>query len=544
MIILKSKYGFNNMKNFLSFLLLYSSLYTYSQTELVFVYFKDKPNASSFIANPSTELSPKSISRRANLNIPITEQDAPIEPTYIQNIENLGFSVTDKSKWLNGVAVNATATQIALLQSEPYVLKVESFVKNSNTSRQAKTSKIEKFQNTATDFTYGNSLDQINQINLRSLHISGFTGAGISIAVIDTGFPTVNTGSAFARIRNNNQIKGGYNFINKSTDIYNTSLNSHGTNCLGIIAGYIDGNFVGAAPDADFFLYATENASVEIPEEELYWIQAAEEADRQGVDIISTSLGYNTFDDSRYNYQYSDMTGQKSFIARAAGIASDKGIIVLIANGNEGNKTWQYLTTPADSPKVFSIGAVDSNGNASAFSSFGPNATGTVKPDAAARGTSTYYTYNNSSYFGNGTSYSTPLSAGGVACLLQALPISTNRENIKTKLRETASLYPSYDYQRGFGILNFGNTLNSFLATSDHILEKTVKVFPIPAQKEINLETTKKISGVTIYNSLGQLIKNINSNVRTISLDSFPKGIYYLKINIENSQVIKKIIKE
>lgn len=532
------------MKNYLSFLLLYCSLFTFSQTELVFVYFKDKPNASTFIANPSTELSQKSITRRANLNIPITEQDAPIETSYIQNIENLGFTVTDQSKWLNGVAVNATATQIALLQSEPYVLKVESFVKNATTTRQNRISKIEKFQNSATDFNYGNSLDQINQINLRSLHVSGFTGAGISIAVIDTGFPTVNTGSAFARIRNNNQIKGGYNFINKSTDIYNTSLNSHGTNCLGIIGGYIDGNFVGAAPDAEFYLYATENASVEIPEEEMYWIEAAEEADRQGVDIISTSLGYNTFDDSRYDYQYSDMTGQKSFIARAAGIASDKGIIVLIANGNEGNKTWQYLTTPADSPKVFSIGAVDSNGNASAFSSFGPNAIGTVKPDATARGTATYYTYNNSSYSGNGTSYSTPLSAGGVACLLQALPNSANRENIKNKLRQTASLYPSYDNQRGYGVLNFGNTLNSLLATSESILEKTVNVFPIPAQSEINIESSKKITGISIYNNLGQLVKNINSNYKKISLDSLPTGIYYLKINIENSQVIKKIIKE
>ena len=377
----------------LYFLLFFS--FAFSQTELVFVYFKDKPNASIFLSNPPSELTQKSINRRTNLNIPITEEDAPIESTYIQNIENLGFTVTDKSKWLNGVAVNATSAQITQLQSEPYVLKVVSFVKNSVIAKQAKISKIEKFQNSATDFTYGNSLDQINQINLRNLHVTGYTGAGISIAVIDTGFPTVDTGSAFARIRNNNQIKGGYNFVNKSTDIYNTTLNNHGTNCLGIIGGYLDGIFVGAAPDADFYLYATEDGTKEIPEEELYWIQAAEEADRKGVDIISTSLGYaDFFDDIRYDYSYSQMNGNSSFIARAAQIATEKGIIVVVAAGNEGNLTWKYIVTPADNEKVFTIGGVDSTGNPSVFTSFGPNSAGKVKPDASARGTSTYFAYN------------------------------------------------------------------------------------------------------------------------------------------------------
>ncbi|MFN8362754.1 MAG: S8 family serine peptidase [Cloacibacterium normanense] len=116
---------------------------------------------------------------------------------------------------------------------------------------------------------------------MRTLHVQGFTGSGISIAVIDTGFPTVNTGSAFARMRSNNQIKHVYNFISKNTDVYNTSLNSHGTNCLGIIGGYLDGIFVGAAPDADFLFIRNRRWNQRNSEEELYWIQAAEEADER-----------------------------------------------------------------------------------------------------------------------------------------------------------------------------------------------------------------------------------------------------------------------
>ena len=523
----------------LYFLLFFS--FAFSQTELVFVYFKDKPNASIFLSNPLSELTQKSINRRTNFNIPITEQDAPIESIYIQNIENLGFTVTDKSKWLNGVAVNATSAQITQLQSEPYVLKVESFVKNSVIAKQAKISKIEKFQNSATDFTYGNSLDQINQINLRNLHVTGYTGAGISIAVIDTGFPTVDTGSAFARIRNNNQIKGGYNFVNKSTDIYNTTLNNHGTNCLGIIGGYLDGIFVGAAPDADFYLYATEDGTKEIPEEELYWIQAAEEADRKGVDIISTSLGYGDFfDDARYNYSYSQMNGTTSFIARAAQIATEKGIIV--AAGNEGNQTWKYIVTPADNEKVFTIGGVDSTGNPSVFTSFGPNSVGIIKPDASARGTSTYYTYNNASYSGNGTSYATPLSAGGIACLLQAIPKNTNREIILNNLRSTSSLAPNYSDQLGYGILNFGQVYNSFLKTNEINFKNKIIIYPNPAKQEINISSSQKIEKISVYNSLGQFL--FDSKTTKINIEKLEKGIYFIRITTEKGELVEKFIKE
>ncbi len=147
--------------------------------------------------------------------------------------------------------------------------------------------------------------------------------------MIDSGFPTVNTGAAFSKIWNNNQIKAGYDFVTKTGDIYNTTLNSHGTAILGAIGGYLENIFVGSAPDADFYLYRTENAAVEIPEEELYWIEAAEEADRKGVEIITSSLGYHVFDDSKYNYTYADMNGSISFIARAAGIAAEKGFSYL-----------------------------------------------------------------------------------------------------------------------------------------------------------------------------------------------------------------------
>lgn len=512
-----------------------------AQTELVFVYFKDKPNAATFLLNPTSEISIKSIERRAALNIPITEQDAPIEVSYLQNIKNLGFTVTDFSKWLNGVAVNATPSQIIQLQNLPYVLQVESFVKNNTTNKNKSNKKFPNLSQSKTAFNYGNSLEQIDQINLRALHLQGFTGSGISIAVIDTGFPTVDTGLAFARMRNNNQIKDTYNFIDKNNDVYNNSLNSHGTNCLGIIGGYLDGNFVGAAPDASFYLYATENENVEIPEEELYWIEAAEEADRKGVDIITSSLGYNIFDDAKYDYSYADMTGTKSFIARGAQIATEKGIIVLIAAGNEGNNSWKYITTPADNEKVFTIGAVDALGKPSFFTSYGPNAEGKIKPDASSRGTSTYYAYNNGWYYGNGTSYATPLAAGGVACLLQAIPKETNRDEIKNQLRQQASLAPQTSDRIGYGILNFGKTLSTYLNTTTTLTKNNIAIYPNPVQNEVHIISSAPIENISIYNQVGQLLWNTSST--TIPVQQLPKGIYYLKIKTKEETTIETIIK-
>lgn len=548
LIILFEKSKIGNVRKIFTILAVKLSFLAAAQTELVFVYFKDKPNKSVFYNNPLSELSQKSLDRRNRLDIALTDQDAPIESTYIQNVKNLGFTVKDYSKWLNGVAVNATASQINQLSQLAYVDHVESFVRNPDGGKRSK--KIDKFKTLSgnplikdvmTDFNYGNSLSQINQINLRALHVAGYTGTGMSIAVIDTGFPSANTGSAFKRMRDNGHIKATYNFVSKTSNVYSNSLDSHGAMCLGIIGGYIDGTFVGSAPDADFYLYASEDAANEIPEEQLYWIEAAEEADRQGVDVISTSLGYSEFDDSRYDYTYDDMDGTTTFISRGAQVASEKGIFVLVAAGNEGQDAWHYISAPADNAKVFSIGAVTSSGNSSVFSSYGPNSAGVIKPDASARGTNTYYVYNNSSNYGNGTSFATPLAAGGVACLLQSFAPSESREYIKNRLKENASLYPNQSPQMGYGILNFYKTYQAYLGL-DELVQSKIRIYPNPAKDFIIISSDEKLKSAAIYDNLGRLIKMENSDKLDIS--GLVKGSYLIKIKTKSGETIQKLIKE
>lgn len=534
------------MKRILLFCLLTGYSTVSAQTSLVFVFFKDKPNKASFYANPLSELSQKSLNRRTSLGIALNDQDAPIEQSYIQNIQNLGFTVTDYSKWLNGVAVNATPAQIITLQSQTYVQSVESFAKNSSSG--TKNSNFNKWEGPSninknlTTFNYGSGAEQIDQINLRPLHLAGYTGTGVSIAVIDTGFPTVNTGSAYSRLWTNNQIKAGYDFVTKSNDIYNTSLNGHGSVVLGAIGGYIQDTFVGAAPDADFYLYRSENTTAEIPEEELYWIEAAEEADRKGVDLITTSLGYAQFDDPKYNYTYANLNGSTSFIARASEIAVNKGIFVLFAAGNFGNQTWHYILTPADNAKVFTIGSVDSAGASSAFSAFGPNSLGVIKPDGSTRGSNTVTVNDNATTIVSGTSIATPIAAGGVACLIQAFS-TMNRDAMRAKLRQTASLYPNHTDQMGYGILNFGSFYNTTLSTSEMVKEKKVSIFPNPVKNILNIASESDILSLEIYDNLGRLIVK-NTSQRSVKVEDFAKGTYYLKIQTKDKIYYEKFIKE
>ena len=238
------------------------------------------------------------------------------------------------------------------------------------------------------------------------------------------------------------------------------------------------------------------------------------------------------------------MNGTRSFVARGAQIATEKGILVFAANGNEANNSWQYLLTPADNAKVFSIGAVNSSGASSSFSSYGPNSVGVVKPDGSARGSSTATVYNNSATSASGTSLATPVAAGGAACLLQALSDSASGDEVRERLRQTASLYPSFNYQMGYGILNFYKALNlPIMATNENHSRKNLDIFPNPVANSINIKTSEKIDTVELFDSLGrkmQQLKPQNSN----DISKLLPGIYFLKVKTDKNSYVEKIIKK
>jgi hypothetical protein len=314
------------MKIVLLFLLALGINFSFSQ-EHAWVYLGSKSNVATYLANPLTMLTQKALDRRVNQGISLDFSDVPLTPSYITDISGAaGITYIGASKWLNAIHVIGSQVDInALLVTFPYVNNIE-FADNSLnvggrfSSTKSKLSHRNKFPTENASkiaYDYGQAQNQIEMFKAHKLHELDFTGAGITIAVIDAGFPNVNTNAGFDKIRTNGQILGGYDFVNNSPDFY--TGNSHGSNVLSFIAGYYDGatKYIGSAPDASFYLYISEDAIPETPAEETYWVMAAEQADYVGVDIINTSLGYTTFDESKYNYDYTtDLDGETSFITR------------------------------------------------------------------------------------------------------------------------------------------------------------------------------------------------------------------------------------
>ena len=392
------------------------------------VYLKDKQNVASSIENPTSILSQKAIDRKNAHGIVIDERDVPVNENYISQLKNVtGITVMTKSKWLNSVHVRGSQTDIEDLLHLDFVASIDFADKSLNTSKLTKQKKVSKLESVTTVFNYGNASNQIEMIKGDKLHLSNYTGAGMTVAVLDAGFPNVNTIEGFKRLRDAGNILGVYDFVDRDSNVYSNTTSNHGTLVLSTMAGYVQDQFVGTAPDAAYYLFVTEDGFKENPVEESYWVEAAERADSLGVDVINSSLGYGSFyDNPNYNYAASDFDGNTAFITKGATIAFEKGMLIVNSAGNEGIAG---INAPADAVGVFSIGAVDADGNYASFSSRGSSYQPTQKPDVVAQGQASYViTENNSIATANGTSFSAPILAGGIVCLWQAMPDKTNAE--------------------------------------------------------------------------------------------------------------------
>lgn len=533
------------MKKFLFYTLIFIFGIANAQ-DLVFIQFTDKPNAGTYFANPTLMLTQKALDRRLKYNIDLDIKDVPVEITYINEVEDLGIQTVQISKWFNGIFAWCTEAEILQLESLNFVEEVKSFVRNEDaafTENQEDEWEytFETVENGLLNTDYGHTSTQINQIKLEHLHNLGFTGEGISIAVLDNGFLGVDTVDGFAYIRDNDQIKGVYNFVHDNEDVY--SHGNHGTVVLSTIAGNIEGQYVGTAIDADFYLFVTEDNSHELPDEEVHWLAAAEWADYLGVDVVNTSLGYSLYDDPKYNYLNSDLDGQTSYISQAAQIAAEKGMMVVVSAGNSGNNQWHYITMPADSEDVFTIGAVDANGNPAAFSSFGPTADGRIKPDVMALGSyATVIRYDGQIGYSSGTSFSSPIIAGAMACLIQAFP-DYQPSYLRQKVRESASLFENPEDQMGHGIPDFSWAYEACLGVLD-LDEQKVIIYPNPTYGIVEILSEIEIKEIELFTINGQKVRNYGDNT-SLNLVDLPQGIYILKIQLTDGKIIsKKIIKK
>ena len=438
-----------------------------AQLNKYIIQLNDKSNNAFDISKPWEFLSERAIQRRLRYSIAIDSTDLPITGRYLDSIRLAGsVTILNASKWLNQVAIFTTdaaalakISQFTFVRSgmvvAPRVPAVQhnidkfSFEQPSAIVPQGR--RVDHSQDLTANFEYGKSNGQVKIHQGDFLHNYGFRGEGMQISVLDGGFTNYLTLPTFDSIRSNNQILGTWDFVLNNSYV-NDFLN-HGMQCLSVIAANMPGVFVGTAPKASFYLYRTEDTETEYPIEEQNLAAALERADSAGVDMGSISLGYSTFTDPSFNYTYNNMDGNTTISARASDMAARKGMLIVVAAGNEGNTAWHYLVTPSDADSVLSVGAVDTLGNVGSFSSYGPSGDGQVKPGVAAVGTNAVIANANTGQpvSGSGTSFACPNMAGLSACLWQAFP-EENNMGIISALQQSATRAGSPNDRVGYGI--------------------------------------------------------------------------------------------
>jgi subtilisin family serine protease len=386
-------------------------------------------------------------------------------------------------------------------------------------------------------------------LNGLTVHNSGLNGKGILIAVLDGGFLNTDNISSIEGLRSRNGIKGTFDFVKNDEFVY--GYHNHGTAVLSVLAGNIPESIEGTAQGADFWLLRSEDTGTEYPVEEDFWTAAAEFADSLGADILSSSLGYCTFDDPLMDYKFSDMDGNRAFVTQAADIAASKGILVVNSAGNERNKTWIRIIAPSDGDSVLAVGAVDGNKTISAFSSAGPSYDRQIKPDVVSQGVSIPVQINALTVDrSNGTSFSCPIISGMCACIMQAVPKALNSEIISA-LHSASDRYLNPDSLYGFGIPDIA-------AVIKHLQDKyTIRpsdrsvVSPNPFKDELKI-TFREIPEqlrVEIYDITGRLIVSkdyMDYISRTLILDDFHElinGIYFVRLITPGGNFVHKVIR-
>lgn len=436
---------------------------------------KNKGNGPYTFASPLAYLSQRAIDRRTKYGIAIDSTDLPVTPTYIAQIRSIpNVTFLNASRWLNSVTISTNdAAAITAINALSFVQSVSGIAAKNSSEGRVTRNKF-AFEEPITDappstgritadyFNYGtNSFNEIHLHNGEFLHNIGLRGQGMQIAMLDDGFNNYTALKAFDSINLNLQVLGTWDFVARETNVTNDG--SHGMNCFSTIGANIPGQFIGKAPKASFWLFRTEDGASEYPIEEHNWVCGAERADSAGVEVISSSLGYNTFDNATFDHTYAQMNGNTTMAAIGADLAAKKGILVFLANGNEGTNSWHYLITPADADSVVAVGAVNTSGAVGSFSSYGPSSDGQVKPDVASVGVAALVqTTGNTVGTSNGTSFACPNMAGLGTCLWQGFPEFNNMKIVKA-LQQASSIYATPNDRIGYGIPNVKTAFKNLL---------------------------------------------------------------------------------
>lgn len=531
-----------------------------------YIQFTDKNDSPYHIDNPQEFLTQRAIDRRTAHGIAVVQNDIPVNVTYLQGVANVGVDLLFATRWMNGVTVySPDPALIDEILALPYVESARKLIDRDDYGKkaffenesfgEAFTAEDSKSSRAASSLEYGFSYGQINQLNGIALHDQGFQGQGMVIAVLDGGFIGVEEHPVFDSLWENGQILGNKDFVHVGGNVFTES--EHGKMVLSCMGANQPGEMIGTAPKASFWLLRSEDVMTENVIEEYNWVSAAEFADSVGADVINSSLSYIDFDMPQWDHPYSDMDGNTAVATIGADFAASKGLLIHNSAGNSGgDAAWPWNGSPADGDSVFSIGAVDINGNRAGFSSIGPTFDGRIRPSVMALGAGATVAYGIENVGpGSGTSFSSPIMAGMSSCLWQAYPEKNNME-IQQAIKESASQYNDPDNLMGWGIPDFAEAW-SILTTIERKLgedESLLYVYPNPFINSLNFEifdTAGETVRVELISIAGNniLTEDIqlqsDTNVHTFdNLDGLVKGVYFLRVISNDRVAVRRIIKQ
>ncbi len=480
------------------------------------IFFKGKPNAQEYLDKSGVGgaeqyllehgyLTKRAINRRLKvlpLSRVVSQADFPVYQPYLDSLRSAGLDVVGESRWFNAAVVETDSSHLVRAERLPFVMAMRHIPvfsipvgPETPTAAPPRLFKVSSSTQPGDSSFYGPSYSQLNLSRIPEVQALGINGQGVLVGMLDTGF-RYNAHDALAHVR----IVGEHDFIQHDSLTRNQPNNNppdaqdqdnHGTSTLSVLGGYAPGDLIGVAYGADFMLAKTEYVPVtDFKWEEDNWVEGIEWMEARGVDVVSSSVAYSIFVDSSgavdsaqsYFWSRGDFNGRTALCSRAATRAAELGVVVVQAMGNEGNGNGVVGTmdTPADADSIISVGAVDLTGKLAYFSSTGPTNDGRTKPDLVADGVGDYVAVvpgPDTYAYESGTSFSTPITAGIAAMILNVRPNFTPMQVIDLLKRTAVEnmsaagsdtlLYPNDFY--GWGIVNAWNAMNAlgFVSPND-----------------------------------------------------------------------------
>ena len=410
------------------------------------------------------------------------------------------------------------------------------------------------------------------QVNAPQVWTQGYTGAGVLIALIDTGV-RLDHADLEGRLWD-----GGLEYPNHGYDFYYLDNDpsddrGHGTHVAGTLCGTgVSGTQTGIAPDATIMaLKAFNNEGVG---DETHWVAAMQFALEHGADLMNMSLGRPQPD-----------AAQKLMMRQACDNTLAAGVVVAACAGNIRQMQFMVpvpfnIYTPGDCPPphlhedqlvnaggtscVICVGAVDSNSNIAQFSSQGPSQwtdvaayhdypytsgstteIGLIRPDICAPGVqikSLDYNTTNGYTLMDGTSMATPLVAGAIALMLSKDPELTPAQIDEILERTAQPLTPHKSNDFGAGLLDALAAVNA--VNYDEITEnnQTSFIYPNPSTGDFTIEC-EGMRQIEIFSMDGRLIKRIETESPVQQLHGLMNGTFLVKITTVDGVIVKKVVK-